>query len=328
MQDLRLIAILGGSGSGKSALGLKLAEKLDCEIFSLDSLAIYQDFDIVSAKPTHKELSQIHHYGINVLKPSEKNSAMLFRTLLLEAINSSKQKSKKTLLIIGGSSFYLKSIIDGLSPHPQLSLEQSQEISQKIDSLPDPYQFLQQIDPSYMIHPNDSYRLQRSLEIYFSTQMPPTHYFAKHPKESFPYKIEKYAINLPRPTLRERITQRTEMMLKNGLLDEISMIFKKYDYTIQPSSAIGVKESIEYLTQTPLELLQGKPSPNNPIIAKNTQELCTLISTHTAQLAKRQSTFNRTQFGKISLPSSVQRTQEGIICGNVEEIEHNIMQSI
>lgn len=327
MDSLRLIAILGGSGSGKSALGLKLAEKLDCEIFSLDSLAIYQDFNIVSAKPTHKELSQIHHYGINVLKPNEKNNAMLFRNLLLEAMNSSKQKGKNTLLIIGGSSFYLKSMIDGLSPHPQLSINQSQDIAQKIKSLTDPYQFLQHIDKDYDIHPNDTYRLHKALEIYFATQMPPTQYFAKHPRESFPYKLEKYAINLARPTLRERIAQRTETMLKNGLLDEISYIFEKYDYTIQPSSAIGVKESIEYLTQTPLELLQGKTPPSNPNIAKNTQELCTLISTHTAQLAKRQSTFNRTQFGEIHFPSPAHKKKEGIVFGDFDEIFEAIIKN-
>lgn len=320
MNDFRLIAILGGSGSGKSALGLELAQKLHCDIFSLDSLSIYQEFDIVSAKPSPKELSQIPHYGINILKPNEKNNAMLFRNLLFEAIEQSKQKRHSSLLIIGGSSFYLKSILEGLSPHPHLNIEQSQNIAQKIKFLPDLYQFLRQIDPDYNIHPNDTYRLHKALEIYFSTQIPPTQYFAKYPKESFPYPIEKYAIKIDRETLRDRIIQRTQKMLNQGLLHEIESIFTKYDYLIQPSNAIGVRESIEYLTQTPLEVLQDKTPPGNPIIAKNIQELCDLISTHTAQLAKRQTTFNRTQFGTIHPPSSIQNAQEGIIWGSSEEL--------
>lgn len=320
MSDFRLIAILGGSGSGKSALGLELAQKLHCDIFSLDSLSIYQEFDIVSAKPSPKELSQISHYGINILKPNDKNNAMLFKNLLLEAIAQSKQKGHSSLLIIGGSSFYLKSILEGLSPHPHLNIEQSQDIAQKIKSLPNPYQFLQQIDPDCNIHPNDTYRLHKALEIYFSTQIPPTQYFAKYPKESFPYSIEKYAIKIDREILRDRIIQRTQKMLNQGLLHEIESIFTKYDYLIQPANAIGVRESIEYLTQTPLEVLQDKTPPGNPIIAKNIQELCDLISIHTAQLAKRQTTFNRTQFGAIYPPSSIQNAQKGIIWGSSEEL--------
>lgn len=320
----RLIAILGGSGSGKSALGLELADKLNCEIFSLDSLAIYQDFNIVSAKPTPLECAHIFHYGINVLKPDEKNNAMLFKNLLLDAIKQTKQKNKNTLLIIGGSSFYLKSIIDGLSPSPTLSLDQAQAIAQKIQSIADPYAFLSKIDPNYSIHPNDSYRLKKALTIYFSTQIPPSLFFATHSKEVFPYPIEKYAIHLDRSILRNNITQRTRTMLKNGLLEEIQNIFQSYDYTIQPSSAIGVRESIEFLTQTPLEILQNKPQTRKTsLIATSKDELITLISTHTAQLAKRQNTFNKHQFGTIyppSYPSPHKQAIKGIIQASSKEL--------
>lgn len=304
MPHPRLIAILGGSGSGKSALGLELANKLDCEIFSLDSLAIYQDFNIVSAKPTPLECRNIFHYGIDVLKPDEKNNAMLFKHLLLDAIKQTTQKNKNTLLIIGGSSFYLKSILEGLSPSPPLLPNQAQAIAQQIQSLPDPYAFLLKIDPHYHIHPHDTYRLNKALMIYFSTQIPPSRFFATHPKESFPYPIEKYAIDLDRSILRNKILQRTRTMLKNGLLAEIQNIFQSYAYTIQPSSAIGVRESIEFLTQTPLEILQNKPKTSkSSLIATSEEELISLISTHTAQLAKRQNTFNKHQFGTIYPPS-------------------------
>lgn len=320
----RLIAILGGSGSGKSALGLELANKLNCEIFSLDSLAIYQNFDIVSAKPTPLECTQVFHYGINVLKPNEANNAILFRNLLLDAIKKTKEKNKNTLLIIGGSSFYLKSIIEGLSPSPALSLEQTQEMMQKIQSIPNPYAFLSKIDPHYQIHHNDTYRITKALMIYFSTQTPPSLFFATHPKISFPYPIEKYTIELDRSILREKIAQRTKTMLKNGLLQEIQNIFQSYDYTIQPASAIGVRESIEFLTQTPLEILQNNLKiPKKNLIAKSEDELIALISTHTAQLAKRQNTFNKHQFGKIYSPNHPnihKQALEGIIQAPFKEL--------
>lgn len=324
MDDFRLIAILGGSGSGKSALGLQLAQKLNCEIFSLDSLAVYKYFDIVSAKPSQAELQHIFHYGINILKPDQDNKAPFFRQLLLQAIQESKNKGKNTLLIIGGSSFYLKSILEGLSPLPPHT--KSKEIAQKIAKLDNPYSFLSQIDPSYALNCKDSYRIHRGLEIYFATLTPPSLFFATHPKEAFPYPIEKYAIAIDRELLRARIAKRTELMLKNGLLEEIKEIYTNYDYTIQPSSAIGVKESLEFLTQTPLQALQGKtPREKSSYIAQTPQELCNLISTHTAQLAKRQSTFNRTQFGEVhSLCQSKkeirQSAREGIVWGRAEEL--------
>ncbi|WP_034584097.1 tRNA (adenosine(37)-N6)-dimethylallyltransferase MiaA [Helicobacter pametensis] len=329
MHNFRLIAILGATGSGKSAFGLELAQQLNCDIFSLDSLAIYQEFDIVSAKPSKEELAQIPHHGINILKPNQANNAPLFKTLLLQAIQQSQKKQHKALLIIGGSSFYLKSIIEGLSPHPPLSTQQSQAIHKQIQSLPDPYTFLHAIDPNYPIHPNDTYRLYRALEIYFATHTPPSLFFANHPREPFPHPIEKYALSIDRDLLRKRILKRTQSMLQKGLLEEIESIFKHYDYLIQPAGAIGVKECIQYLTQTPLEVLQGKTPPQNPKIASNIQELCTLISTHTAQLAKRQSTFNRTQFGSIlSTSQSIKNLPKtGIICGNQEELKAFILQT-
>lgn len=252
----------------------------------------------------------------------EWGNAVLFRNLLLDAIEETKNKNKNSLLIIGGSSFYLKSIIDGLSPIPILSPDQMKIILNQIHSLSNPYLFLSKIDPHYPIHPNDTYRLTQALMIYFSTQMPPSLFFATHPKEPFPYPIEIYAIDLDRSILRENINQRTKKMLKDGLLQEIENIFRIYSHTIQPANAIGVRESIEFLTQTPLEVLQNKPqSPKIKQIAKSENELITLISTHTAQLAKRQNTFNKHQFKKYApTPSIYQKSTKGIIQASFKEL--------
>lgn len=278
---IRLIAILGGSGSGKSQLGLELAQKLDCEIFSLDSLSIYQEIDIASAKPTKEELASVHHYGVNILSPLEHNNATLFCNLLQKAIEQTRQKGKETLLIIGGSSFYLKSIIDGLSPLPQIEAKNLKAIKEKIENLSSPLEFLQSIEPNLPFSHQDTYRIYKYLEIYFSTGLPPSIYFKQNPKTPFPYKIEKYALSLPREVLRERITLRSEKMLKMGILDEAKTLLEKYGEKIQPFNSIGLKECKEYF--------EGK--------INSEEELLSLISTHTAQLAKRQNTFNRTQFG-------------------------------
>lgn len=278
---MRLIAILGGSGSGKSQLGLELAQKHNCEIFSLDSLSIYQEIDIASAKPTKEELESVTHYGINVLSPTEHNNALVFDTLLQDAIAKTQSKGKDTLLIIGGSSFYLKAIIEGLSPLPKLNNKKQKEIEEQISSLANPLEFLLSIEPNLPFSHQDSYRIRKYLEIYFSTHLAPSIYFKQNPKIPFAYPIEKYALVLDREALRERIKLRTQKMYELGLLDEAQNLLQKYGNKIQPFSSIGLKECKEYF--------EGK--------INSKEELISLISTHTAQLAKRQSTFNRTQFG-------------------------------
>lgn len=305
---MRLIAILGGSGSGKSQLGLELAQKHNCEIFSLDSLSIYQEIDIASAKPTKEELESVTHYGVDVLSPTEHNNALVFDALLKDAIAKTQSKGKDTLLIIGGSSFYLKAIIEGLSPLPKLSKEKQKETEEQISSIANPLEFLLSVEPNLPFSHQDSYRIRKYLEIYFSTHLAPSLYFKQNPKIPFVYPIEKYTLILDREVLRERIKLRAQKMYKLGILDEAQGLLQKYGSEIQPFNSIGLKECKEYF--------EGKISSK--------EELISLISTHTAQLAKRQSTFNRTQFGEIFEPQHTQENRKnalkGIVLGNAEEL--------
>lgn len=282
MKDTTLIAILGPSASGKSALALEIAKEIDAEIFSLDSLSIYKEIDIASAKPKKSDLDTIKHYGINELEITEPNNAMVFKNLLDLAIEKTK---KQTLLIVGGSSFYLKAMIDGLSVMPVISEKEREAITAQIDSLSNPYEFLSKIDPLYAtsIQPKDSYRISKALEIFFATHTPPSEYFATHPKIALQSPIRLYEIATHREKLREKISLRTHQMIEEGIVQEIEYLLKKYPKNSQPFKAIGPKECISYL--------QG---------GITYEELPILISTHTAQLAKRQSTFNRTQFCNIS----------------------------
>lgn len=282
MKDTTLIAILGPSASGKSALALEIAREIDAEIFSLDSLSIYKEIDIASAKPKKCDLNTIKHYGINELEITEPNNAMVFKNLLDLAIEKTK---KQTLLIVGGSSFYLKAMMDGLSVMPVISEKEREAIIAQIDSLSNPYEFLSKIDPLYAtsIQPKDTYRISKALEIFFATHTPPSEYFATHPKIALQSPIKLYEIATHREKLREKISLRTHQMMEEGIVQEIEYLLKKYPKNSQAFKAIGPKECISYL--------QGEITY---------EELPILISTHTAQLAKRQSTFNRTQFCNIS----------------------------
>lgn len=261
----------------------------------MDSLSIYKDINIASAKPSLKERKDIKHYALDCLSIDEKNNAQLFKTLLEDAMRVS---SKEILLIVGGSSFYLKSILEGLSRMPKLSNEEVVKIEREIATLSNPYIFLKSIDPNmaFKIHPNDTYRIHKALEIFYATHTPPSEYFKANPKKPFEHAISLFALSIEKSTLHNNIKQRTKNMLHSGLIEEIKALYTQYPKDSQPFKAIGVKESILFLEKR--------------LTLKELEE--TIIS-NTMKLAKRQNTFNKTQFNNL-------------YAGSVEEVRHAILK--
>ncbi len=268
---------------------------MDAEIFSLDSLSIYKDINIASAKPSLKERKNIKHYALDHLNIDEKNNAQLFKTLLEDAMRVS---SKEILLIVGGSSFYLKSILEGLSDTPKISGEEAVRIEREISALADPYAFLKSIDPNmaFKIHPNDTYRIHKALEIFYSTRTPPSEYFKTNPKKPFEHAVSLFALSMEKSALHNNIKQRTKNMLDSGLIEEIKALYTQYPKDSQPFKAIGVKESILFLEKQ--------------LTLKELEE--TIVS-NTLKLAKRQNTFNKTQFNNL-------------YAGSVGEVRHAILK--
>ncbi len=261
----------------------------------MDSLSIYKGINIASAKPSLKEQKNIKHYALDHLNIDEKNNAPLFKTLLENAMRVS---SKEILLIVGGSSFYLKSILEGLSDTPKISGEEVVKIEREIATLSNPYMFLKSIDPTiaFKIHPNDTYRIHKALEIFYSTHTPPSEYFKTNPKKPFEHAISLFALSVEKNALHNNIKQRTKNMLHSGLIEEIKALYIKYPKDSQPFKAIGVKESILYLEKR-LTL----------------KELEEAIISNTMKLAKRQNTFNKTQFHNLYV-------------GSVKEVRHAILK--
>ena len=271
-----MFALIGPTASGKSDLAIKLAQKLNYEILSLDSLSIYKEIDIASAKPSYEELSRVKHYGINEIYPDEKFDVTKF-------IEIYKKIPHKNIIIVGGTSFYLKAMIEGISQMPEISDEIKKE-AKKLN-----YEFLKKIDPDFAskISPNDTYRTQKGLQIYLATSTPPSLYFKNNPPKPVIPEIRIFEIAARRNVLRERIKIRTEKMFKAGLVDEVAYLEKKYrDRRLPALKAIGIKEVLDYFN--------GKYDLN---------KLKEKIIINTARLAKRQQTFNKTQFkNKISAP--------------------------
>ena len=281
---IKTLAIIGPTASGKSDLAIKIAQKIDAYILSIDSLSIYKEIDVVSAKPTKEELSLIKHFGVNEIYPDEHFSVDLFINLY-KKVHKECESNNKNLVIVGGTSFYLKSLVDGLSTLPLITEEITHKVKQELTNLEACYTLLNKIDNIYMknITPSDSYRIEKALLIYRASGLTPSAWFELNPPQAVIKNLDVYNIDVDRKVLRERIIKRTASMLDLGLIDEVCDLEQKYSRLPNSMGAIGIIEVLEYL--------DGKVTQ---------EEMLENISTHTAQLAKRQQTFNKTQFTNIT----------------------------
>ena len=277
---MKHLAIIGSTASGKSNLALNLALSHNAVILSIDSLSIYTDIDIASAKPSKTELQLIKHFGVDVLRPNETASVFTFIDEYNRAL-SNAQEQQKNLIIVGGSSFYLKSMIAGLSPIPTISDAVRAEASHLLLNTQEAHRLLAAIDPITManITTTDSYRIEKMLHLYLETKMSPAQWFRLYPPLPIIKECPILNIDIERTTLRNRINVRTQLMLREGLIDEVAQCEQLYGRMPNSMKAIGMIETLDYL--------DGKCSQ---------EELAQLISTHTSQLAKRQQTFNSHQF--------------------------------
>jgi len=288
MSEFKQLALVGPTASGKSALAIKLAEQNNAYILSLDSLSIYKEIHVASAKPTLTERSGILHFGIDVIFPDEPFDVTtfikLYKQAKIKAINDNKN-----LIIVGGTSFYLSTLINGISQLPKISKKSQQQSNELLKDLQKAHKFLYDLDHEYLktITIHDKYRLEKMLNLYFETGMTPTEYFKNNPPiPTINDDLPIYEIDVHRDLLRKRIIERTFKMVDEDLIDEVFYLEKNYTRLPNCMKSIGIKEVLHYL--------DGH---------YNKIKMREQIITHTAQLAKRQRTFNNSKFkNKISLP--------------------------
>lgn len=257
---------------------------MNAYILSIDSLSIYKEIDIVSAKPTLEEREGIEHFGLDYLYPNESFDVTTFIKLYHEVYHKASQEGKN-LVIVGGTSFYLKMLIEGISTLPNISKATRNESKEYLRDIQKTYQWLYNLDPDYMsnIEANDPYRIEKALHIYLETTFTPSEYFKQFPPlPAITAPLPIYQIDVNREKLRERIALRTKSMIEDGLINEVCALEKKYSRAPNCMKAIGIKETLAYL-----DGVYDKPL----LIEK--------ITTHTARLAKRQRTFNNSQFDDI-----------------------------
>lgn len=250
-QKPKIIVICGPTASGKTALSIQLAKKINGEIVSADSMQIYKDMDIGTAKVTIDEMEGIKHYLIDNVSPTTRYSVANFKKDALISIKEILKKGK-TPIIVGGTGLYVDSLVKGIYyDDTEIDLEYRNHLEEiaKTQGLHELYEKAVQIDSVAMekISENDKKRIFRVLEIYHSTGKTKTMQEIESKKEENPYDYYVFAINMDREKLYERINKRVDIMIEKGLVDEVKSLISKYDKLPTAIQGLGYKEVVSYL---------------------------------------------------------------------------------
>ena len=245
---------MGPTASGKTDLAIRLSEKFNLEIISIDSVMLYKEFNIGSAKPNKDTLLKFPHKMVDILEPYEKYSVALFYNELINQIKIAHDL-KKTPILVGGSMMYFKTFFSGgLSKLNDISIETKKYVNSMFEShsLKYLYNYLKDIDPesAKKIHPNDIYRIQRMLEIFFSNNEQPSIILKKCSKNvQYFNNLNLSILPINRKSIHKNIEKRFNIMINDGLIDEVSFLLKKYvDLELPAMSTIGYKEVNKYLS--------------------------------------------------------------------------------
>ena len=280
MEKPKVIVICGPTASGKTALGVELAKKINGEVVSCDSMQIYKDMTIGTAKPLPEEMQGIKHYLIDYVSPDRRYSVAEFKQDAINAIEEILKKGK-TPILVGGTGLYIDSLIYGIEYNDiEIDEEYRKKLEQTIekDGLETLYNKAKEIDMQAMekISPNDKKRIMRILEIYKATGKTKTEQEIESRKNKVKYDFKVFAIDMPRSILYERINKRVDLMIENGLIEEVDQLLKKYTDFPTAMQGLGYKEVKEYLN--------GNCSK---------EEMIENIKMQTRRFAKRQLTWFR-----------------------------------
>lgn len=245
------LCLLGPTAVGKTEIAIQLAQRLDAEIVSVDSRQIYQQMDIGTAKPTPEEQKAARHHLIDCVDISQPFSVADYQSLADAAIADIQNRDKRVLLV-GGAGLYFRAIVDGLfegpGADPLLRERLEQEAAQRgVDVL---HERLRACDPASAerIHPNNVVRVVRALEVYELTGIPMSEHQQQWKPEKQRYPFIAFCLAMPRARLYQRIEQRVDVMLANGLIAEVeSLLAAGYARGTAALRSFGYRELIAYL---------------------------------------------------------------------------------
>lgn len=281
MEKDKVIVIGGPTASGKTGLGVQLAKRINGEVVSADSMQIYKDMDIGTAKATVEEMDGIKHHLIDFVSPDERYSVAEFKMDAEKKIEEILAKGKVPI-VVGGTGLYIDSLVYGIE-YPDIEFDEDyrNELLNEAETeegLVRLYETAKKIDPEAIdkISSNDKKRITRILEIYKATGMTKTEMERVSRLNGPKYDYRVFAIDMDREKLYERINLRVDLMIESGLVDEVRNIIDKYNNFPTAMQGLGYKEVVQFF--------------NNEITY---EEMIDKIKQETRRYAKRQLTWFR-----------------------------------
>lgn len=276
----KVIVICGPTASGKTNLSIELAKKINGEIVSCDSMQIYKDMNIGTAKVTKEEMQGIKHYLVDFVSPDKRYSVAEYKKDATMAIEEILAKGK-TPIVVGGTGLYVDSLIYDIEYQDIKIDEEYRAELEKIaeeEGLQKLYEMAKEVDSEAIkkVSANDKKRIMRILEIYKATGKNKTQQEIESRKNKVKYDYKVFAIDMERSLLYERINKRVDIMMEQGLVEEVKMLLKKYKTFPTAMQGLGYKEVVAYI--------------NNEYTK---EEMVEKIKQETRRYAKRQLTWFR-----------------------------------
>lgn len=245
----QVLFIVGPTAAGKSALAVALAKKLGGEVLSADSMLVYKGMDVGTAKPTKKERGNIPHHGMDLISPTKSFSVFAYRQYALKTIRDIVKRGKKPI-VAGGTGFYVRALLEGLSPLPGTNapIRRKLEREAREKGLPALYSRLLKIDPSRAkaIGPHNQRRIIRALEIYLTSGKKPSKSGPKVPGlRQLGYRPIVIGIHRDREALYGKINRRVDAMFRRGLVREVKRLMRK-KFSQTSLQGVGYKETLDW----------------------------------------------------------------------------------
>jgi len=245
-----LVVILGPTASGKTALSLALAERFHGEIVNCDSVAMYREFEIGTAKPSAAERSRAPHHLFDIVAPTDFITAGDYSRLARQVLAEIRSRSNLPI-VVGGTGLYLRALLDGLFAGPPRSEELRERLRETSTEKGAGYlrRLLGKLDreAANQIHANDTPKLIRGIEVCLSSRQKMTEMWAEGRDALKGFRILRLGLNPNRTALYERINQRATRMFETGLVEETRGLIAKYDDSARPLRSLGYKQAVQLI---------------------------------------------------------------------------------
>lgn len=245
-----LVAIVGPTASGKTALSLALAERFAGEIVSCDSVAVYREFEIGTAKPSLEERSRAPHHLIDIVGPTELFTAGEYSRRARQVLEQIKSRLHLPI-VVGGTGLYLRALLEGLAPGPERSEQIRERLRARVERKGSEHlhRILRRLDPdaAQRIHANDVPKVIRAVEVCLSARQPLTEVWKQGRDPLTGFRILRIGLDPERNALYARINQRAEHMFEAGLIDETRALYESYGEAARAITSLGYKQALQHI---------------------------------------------------------------------------------